>query len=99
MEAKQFDRHDHDAFAGAEGWPDGAAPLIAHSAFADGTAFVLVLDKTGGCLVVDGDEQNQYGGYVLALPFPTQAAARVFAAGLGEPRSRDDFLTVGFQAI
>ena len=98
MEAREFGRHDWDGFAGAERWGE-APPLMAVGKFADGREVVLVLDRTGGCVLVEDDPQNDAGGYVLALPSPTQLAAKAFARGMGEPQRLEDFLAVGFEAI
>lgn len=103
MELREFQREDYYAFAGAAGWDDGKAPLIGKGNFADGREFVMVLDATGGCLMVQDDEEtNNEGGRAFECPFPTQAAALAFARGIEEPcdgsgpRELADFLALGF---
>ncbi len=96
METKEFDQSAWWAYAGAESWPTGEPPLIGTGTFPNGEEFELVLDCTGGCLVLD-DEQAEAGGYVLELPFPTQAAARAFAEGIGEPGHKLDLFLLGFK--
>jgi hypothetical protein len=39
------------------------------------------------------------GGRCLELAFPSQAAARAFAIGIGEPVSVDEFLVLGFREV
>jgi hypothetical protein len=97
MKMRPIEKHDWDAFAGADGWPN-AAPLFGEGRFEDGTDYVLVLDKNGGCLVAD-DEQAQFGGYTLVREFATSAEAHAFAERLGEPKSKDEFFLAGFQEI
>lgn len=108
MEPREFLRHDWDCFAGATGWDDGKAPLLAKGNLADGREYVVVLDSTGGCLLVEGDEVNAEGGRVLDCAFPTQAAAWAFLRGIGKPydghgpcdgsgpHELDEFLALGF---
>jgi len=47
--------------------------------------------------MVEDDPVNDSGGHCLALPCPTQAAARAFASGIGEPKSISVFLALGFR--
>lgn len=102
MRTRTFEKHDWDAFAGCEAFPATDAekelPLFASGTFENGEEFVLVLDSTGACLVVD-DDQAAYGGYCLELPFPTQATAQAFAEGIGEPKHKMDFFLLGFKPI
>ena len=73
MNVNEFTAADWECFSGAEEWADGSAPLIGET---DG--YVLVLDAGSVDLMdQDGDE-----AYRLNVAFPTQAAARAFAAGL-----------------
>ncbi|MBN1451548.1 MAG: hypothetical protein JW963_11075 [Anaerolineales bacterium] len=103
MEMQEFDQRAWGSFSGSEAWhatsAEGALPLIGEGRFATGEHYCMVLDRTGGCLTVEGDPQNDFGGYVLDLPFPTQKAAQAFASGIGEPKSKQDFFAFGFQAI
>jgi len=96
MKMDEFTRSAWDAYAGAEAWPNRDLPLIGRGAFEDGEEYELVLDCTGGCLVLD-DEWAEAGGYVLELPFPTQAAALAFAEGMGEPDHKLDLFMLGFK--
>ncbi len=99
MELREFTRHDFDAFGGVEVWPgDGGRPLLAEGTFADGMGWVLVLDCQGACLVCD-DAQAGNGGYAIAQPFRSPAEARAFAATLGEPKTRGEFLLAGFTPV
>ena len=101
MRMEEFDRQAWMSFQGCAGWStaDGreCEPLIGEGRFADGTRYCLVLDRTGGCLLVEDDPVNDYGGRVYPAGFPTQAAARAFASGIGEPQSLDAFLSLGFR--
>ena len=109
MESRQFEKEDWYAFAGATGWDDGRLPLLAKGNLADGREYVVVLDATGGCLMVQDDEEtNNEGGRAFECPFPTQAAALAVARGIGEPcdglgprngsgpHELADFLALGF---
>jgi len=97
MHMRAFTQHDWHAFAGAQPWPDHP-PLFGQGRLADGREYVLVLDPTGACLVID-DEQAAYGGYALERAFPAPAEARAFAEALGEPRTRGEFLVEGFHEV
>ena len=99
MNAREFTNHDWDAFAGCERWADGAEPLMALGALETGKEVCVVLDRNGACLMIEDDDQNDYGGHVLEMEFPTQAAARAFAIGMGEPKTKDECLRYGFKAI
>ena len=109
METREFQEQDWNGFCGATEWDDGNAPLFAKGNFADGREYVMILDATGGCLLVEGDDDaNDEGGRVLECAFPTQAAAWAFARGIGEPCNGPgpcdapgplevaDFLALGF---
>ena len=102
METREFREHDWHGFEGAEAWhatsAEGALPLIATGTLENGKEYVVVFDRTGGCLLIEDEEQSD-GGWQLILPFPTQQAARAFAAGLGEPKRKSDFFQVGFQSL
>lgn len=95
MHAQPFNSAMWNAFAGSTGWNNGDAPLYVKDKLADGREFVLVLDATGCCLLVEDDEANNHGGRVLSLPFPTQSAAMTFARGI-VASTVDDFTTLGF---
>jgi len=103
MEMREFTRHDWDAFCGAEAWRtpagEGSLPLITSGTLEDGKEYVLVLDRTGGCLMIEDEEQSDYGGWQLLMPFPTQRAAIAFGKGLGEPKHKLDFFCAGFETI
>lgn len=96
MEMKKFDREAWFGFAGCCNWPDGREPLIGIGVLESRKEVVLVLDPTGGCVVVEDHPASDSGGWVLALPFPTQDAARAFGTGIPEPRGIDDFVRLGF---
>lgn len=97
VKMRPFEKHDWDAFAGAEGWSN-AAPLFGEGKFEDGMDYVLVLDKNGGCFVAD-DEQAVNGGYALVREFAAPEEAHAFAERLGEPKTRGEFFLAGFQEI
>ena len=97
MKTREFDRHDWDAFEGAEGWSDHP-PLIAEGELEDGMGYALVLDRNGACLVLD-DEQAQYGGYALRRAFAGPDEARAFAESLGEPKMKGEFILAGFREV
>ena len=97
MELSEFTNTQWQAFAGASGWDDGASPMYSEDRLTDGRRFILVLDSTGGCLLIEGDnEVNDAGGRVLMRPFSTQQAARAFARGIQPPYTLDGFLALGF---
>jgi len=97
MQTHGFQQHDRYAFGGGIGWKRDEEPLIGKGKFADGREYVVVLNSTGGCLMVQDDEvTNNEGGRDFKCPFPTQAAAMAFARGIGEPRELADFLVLGF---
>jgi len=96
MEMRQFNPSDWDAFGGAESWPDGAEPLFGEVLFANGDEYFLVLDRTGGCLLMAADNGDM-SSYSLDMPLLNQDEARVLAQRLGEPRHRIDFLLAGFK--
>ncbi len=97
MEMRPFGKTDFYAFAGAQGW-DGHAPFFGEGQLADGMRYVLVLDRNGGCLVLD-DDQAQFGGYVLDRKFHNAEAASAFAEHLGKPLTRYDFFVLGFKTV
>ena len=97
METRPFGKTDFYAFAGAHGW-EGHPPLLGEGQLADGMRYVLVLDRNGGCLVLD-DGQAQFGGYALDRKFHTVEAAREFAERLGRPLTRYDFFVAGFKVV
>lgn len=97
MEMRPFEKTDWDAFAGAQGWTEHP-PLFGESQLADGMRYVLVLDRNGGCLVLD-DDQAQYGGYMLDRKFHAVEVARTFAERLGKPLTRYEFFVLGFKVI
>lgn len=109
MKIHEFLREDWLSFSGATEWDDKKAPLFAKGNLADGREYVMVLDATGGCLLIEHeDDVNDAGGRVLECAFPTQAAAWAFARGIAEPcdgpgpcdgrgpREVADFLALGF---
>ena len=97
MKVHPFEKHDWDAFSGAEGWTD-AQPLFGEGWFEDGMSYVIVLDRNGGCLVAD-DEKAEFGGYALDREFATPEDAQAFADALGEPKTRGEFFLAGFKEI
>jgi len=99
MLTKEFDEAAWRCFAGCESWTNGmeTLPLIGEGAFANGTRYCVVFDRTGACLLIEDDEINDFGGYCLELHYPTQAAAKAFAAGIGEPRHKLEFFLLGFK--
>jgi len=94
---REMNQSDWLAFAGAEGWHN-EQPLIAEGHLNDGTAYVLVLDRTGGCLILD-DEQAEYGGYQLERSFCSQASARLFAYDHLSVPTKASFLAAGFEVV
>ena len=95
-ELREMDQSDWLAFAGAQGW-QCTQPIIAEGQLSDGMAYVFVLDRTGGLLVLD-DEQAEHGGHQLGRTFRSQASARLFAYDhLSEP-TKEAFLAAGFEA-
>lgn len=99
MQFRPFDKHDDMGFEGAEDWDACTPPLIGEGKLATGQDVVVVLDRTGAGLMVDGEEQTICGGWKLHLPFPTQQAALAFGTGLGEPDSLEAFLALGFEPL
>ena len=100
MQMHEFTPVQWSAFAGASDWNDGALPIYCEERLDDGRNFILVLDATGGCIVVEGDnETNNAGGRSLACPFPTQEAARAFARGIQPPYTVEGFLALGFAEV
>ncbi len=95
MEMYEFTESELMEHSGATAWNNGAPPLFASGTFENGEQYELVLDATGGCLMVD-DAQLTAGGYRLHLPFPNQSAALVFAKGIGTPTHKLDFFLIGF---
>ncbi len=87
MRMNEFDRAAWNSFAGCEPWSGEreTLPLIGEGRFENGQRYCLVLDRTGGCLMVENDLVNDFGGRCLEMAFPSQAAARAFAIGIGEP--------------
>ena len=99
---RPFTRADWMAFAGAERFPNGAEPLAAEAriSLAAKREWLLILDATGGCLVVEDDPQNDYGGYCLRRAFATPAEAKAwFATAIADPAHLLDFLLAGFTAV
>lgn len=96
---RPFTRTDWDAFAGAEPFPDGAEPIAAESQFtlAAKRRWIVILDATGGCLLVENDAQSEAGGYCLDHAFASPAEAQAwFAKQVGNPAHLVDFLMAGF---
>jgi len=98
MEMHEFTESEWMGYQGATGWNNGAPPLFASGTFENGEQYELILDATGGCLVVDDDHMLE-GGYVLHLPFPNQSAAMAFAKGIGTPTHKLDFFLIGFKPL
>jgi hypothetical protein len=94
----EMDRVDWLNFAGAQGWDDGAQPLICEEQLVDGTYCVLVLDLTGGCLLLD-DEQMEFGGYQLLHDFSSQAEARAWFYATITSLDKPTLLGAGFEAV
>jgi len=97
MEMRVFKEHGWYCFHGSLPWSDEEPPLIGRGVIDEGN-YVLVLDAMGGCLLIESAEQIILGGWQLFLPFPTQRAAMIFAAGLGMP-TKEDFISAGFEPI
>ena len=97
METRIFSRSEWDAFAGSTCWADQSEPLFGKGLLGNGKEFVLVIDPTSCCLLIEDDPVNDFGGYILEVSFPTQAAAQAFARGIGEPKTLTDFLALGFR--
>ena len=99
---RPFTRDDWCGMAGAERFADGSEPLAAEGRFtlAAQRAWFLVLDATGGCLVVNDDPISERGGYCLDHPFASPAEAEAwFRAKVGNPAHLVDFLMAGFAAL
>ena len=100
MQMHEFTPVQWSAFAGASDWNDGALPLYCEERLDDGRNFILVLDATGGCLMVQGEDVvNNAGGRCLDCPFPTQEAALAFARGIQPPYTVARFLALGFAEV
>ena len=100
MQMQKFATVQWNAFAGASGWKDGALPLYSEEMLDDGRNFILVLDATGGNLLVENDDEvNNAGGRCLDCPFPTQAGALAFARGIQPPYTVVGFLALGFAEV
>ena len=99
METRIFSRSEWDAFTGSARWADQSEPLFGKGKLESGKEFVLAIDSTSGCLLIEDDPVNDFGGYILEVSFPTQAAARAFAHGIGEPKTLTDFLALGFREL
>jgi len=97
VKMRPFEKHDWDAFAGAEGWSN-TAPLFGEGKFEDDTNYVLVLDRNGGCLVVD-DEQARFDGYAMVREFASPQEAQAFGERLGEPKTKGEFFLAGFREV
>ena len=99
---RPFTREDWMGFAGAEHFADGAEPLAAEGRFtlAAKREWLVILDATGGCLMVEDDPQNDYGGYCLHHPFATPAEAEAwFRTAIADLAHLLDFLLAGFAAV
>lgn len=99
---RPFTRTDWDAFAGAEVFAGDVEPIAAEGTFTLGAGrnWFVVLDATGGCLVVEGDPQTEHGGYCLDRAFTTPAEAEAwFRTEVGAPAHLLDFLTAGFARV
>jgi len=100
MQMQKFTPVQWNAFAGASDWNDGALPLYCEERLDDGRNFILVLDATGGNLLVENDDEvNNAGGRCLDCPFPTQEAALAFARGIQPPYTVVGFLALGFAEV
>jgi hypothetical protein len=96
---RPFTRSDWDAFAGAETFTDGAEPIAAEGQFTLGAKrrWFLVLDATGGCVLVEDDPQSEAGGYCLDHAFASPAEAQTwFAKQVRNPAHVLEFLMAGF---
>lgn len=98
MQMRPFTQNDWNAFTGAEGWSADEPPLFGEGTFADGTPYVVVLDRNGGVVVAD-DEYAAEGGHALDREFDTLDDARTFAESLGAPKERCEFFRAGFKTI
>lgn len=99
MEIRIFSRSEWDAFAGSTRWADQSEPLFGKGKLESGKEFVLAIDPTSCCLLIEDDPVNEFGGYILEVSFPTQAAALAFLRGIGEPKTLADFLALGFREL
>lgn len=99
---RPFTEHDWLAFVGAQRFPDGSEPLVAEGQFSlvHQRRWLVVLDCTGGCLLIEDDPQNDCGGYVLDRPFADQAEARAwFEREIGEPVHHWVVRDAGFERL
>jgi hypothetical protein len=99
---RPFTREDWYGFAGAERFADGAEPIIAEgkATMGDQRGWLLILDATGGCIMVDDDAQNDFGGRCLQHPFASPAEAEAwFRQEIGSPAHLLDFLLAGFAPV
>ena len=89
-------------FAGAENFADGSEPIFAEGRFTLGAqrSWILVLDGTGGCLVVEHDPQSLCGGYCLDYDFASPAEAEAwFRRYVRQPAHLLDFLMADFERV
>ena len=99
---RHFTRSDWDAFAGAEALAGDLEPIAVEGTFTLGAQrdWFVVLYATGGCLVVEGDPQTEYGGYCLDRAFANPVEAEAwFRKEVGAPAHLLDFLTAGFARV
>jgi hypothetical protein len=92
VKTRAFGKCDWDGFAGAEGWDGAGEPLIGECSI-DGSEFAVVLDRSG-VFASDGETDM-----FLRIPFVTQGAASVFAAGLPQTATRAELEKMGFAEV
>jgi hypothetical protein len=87
-------------FAGAESFADGSEPIFAEGRFTLGAqrTWILVMDGTGGFLVVEDDPQSLCGGYCLDHDFASPAEAW-FRRYVRQPAHLLDFLMADFDRV
>ena len=78
-DVREFTRQDWMSFQGAESWSAATRPLIAEN-----QKTMILADKTSVLVMIEGDPQNEYGGWTLDIAFPTQAMAKIFLNGFPE---------------
>jgi hypothetical protein len=95
---RPFTQEDWFGFAGAERFTNGDEPLIAEGFFAaDQREWFLVLDGSGGTLLVQDNPHNEHGGYRLDCPFESADVARAWATDeFSGPSTLAHFLNAGF---
>lgn len=94
---KLFNQSDWMNYEGSEGWKERVEvyenrdPLITRN-----ECGTVVADSQGILAMPKGDPQNEHGGYVMDIKFPTQFAARCFLKGFPKNFDREKLLEEGF---